>query len=110
MPNIHQVLTEVKTEHRILLPFPICGSDEQLGLNDAVLELYFFEQLAPSLEDGGKGGDKQRLPEATRPAQEVRFALGDHLVDKRGLVNIDISILTDALEALYAYGVFSHLS
>ena len=44
---------------------------------------------------------------SARTAEEVGLALGNHLVDERGLVDVQVAVLTEALKALYAYGVFS---
>jgi hypothetical protein len=88
-------------------PFPVGGGDEELGLLDALLGGEGLEEFTSPLENGLECGAEQRLAKPSGTAQKIRFSLGDHLVDEGCLVYIDVSTCADALEALYAYGVFS---
>ena len=62
-----------------------------------------LEQLPPPLEIGLQRGDKQRLAEPSRTAQEDVLAQVDHVPDIGRLVHIEHTILDDVRECLYAY-------
>ena len=105
--GVHLAAAEVETYHRVRLPPPVGGGDEEPGLLYAVVGGECLEELAPPEEDGLEGGAQQRLAEAARAVEKIGLALGDHLVDEGCLVHIHVAVHADALEALYAYRVFS---
>ena len=82
---------QIQVQHRVLRPVLLKRRDSQS-----------VEQLLPPLEIRLHSRDQQALAEPPRTAQEVVFPCSRQLVDKRGLVNIDIPAPADVLKTLYS--------
>ena len=61
-----------------------------------------LEQLLFPLEVGLQRGQQQAFPEASGAAEEVILSGSNQLIDQGCLVNIEIAVLANFLEVLYA--------
>ncbi len=64
-----------------------------------------LEQLLFPLEVGLQRGQQQAFPEASGAAEEVILSGSNQLIDQGCLVNIEIAVLANFLEVLYADGI-----
>ena len=101
------VLAEVEMNDGIPIPLPIGGGDEELWLLYAFLGGESFKEFTPPLKNGLECGTQQRLSEPPGTAHKIWLTLGYHLVDKRSLVHIHVSVHADSLKTLYSDRVFS---
>ena len=81
-------------EHRILCPLLLQRVDGKSA-----------EQFLASEEIVFECGDDQALAKASGAAEEIYLPLADKVINQCRLVNIDITILTYLLKALYSYWV-----
>jgi len=65
-----------------------------------------LEQLPLTLEVIFQRGDEQRLAEPAWATEEINRSVRCQIMDERGLVHIDITVLSDLLEVLYSDGIF----
>ena len=66
-----------------------------------------LEQLLFPLEIGLQRGQQQAFPEASGAAEEVILSGSNQLIDQGCLINLEIAVLADLLEVMYAYVVNS---
>ena len=81
-------------EHRIFLPLLLQRVDGKTA-----------EQFLASEEIVFECGDEQALAEAAGAAEEINSSLADKIVQLCRLVNINVTVFTYSVKALYSYWV-----
>lgn len=90
---------QVQMQHGVLFP-----GDVRLGGDGEVLEEFLL-----AAEKRVDGAHQQALAETSRAGEKIVPARGDEPMDLLRLVNVQISVIPQALEVLYSDGEFAQL-